>query len=73
MGKNRVLAERMAERIMPRLVALLESALDEELGGAQDAVPRVPGISQEGYELAAATAARWQSGGGRARKARKAG
>lgn len=71
MGKNRVMAERMAERLMPRLVALLEEALDEERGADDDPVPRVPGITQEGYELAAATAARWQSGG--RKRGRKAG
>lgn len=52
----------------PRLVALLEEVLAEDRG-AEDEVPRVPGISQEGYQKALAMAARWQSGGGRKKKA----
>lgn len=66
---NRELAERLEERLRPRLVALLAELLDEERGAEDDPVPRVPGITPEGYALAAATAARWQSGTRRGRKA----
>lgn len=68
---NRELAERLEERLRPRLVALLAELLDEERG-AEDEVPRVPGITPEGYALAAATAARWLSGEGR-KRGKKAG
>lgn len=64
-NKNRVLAEQLADRLRPRLVAMLEELLDEERG-AEDEPARVPGISPEGYARAAAHVARWQ---GKARKA----
>lgn len=72
MGKNRVLAEQLVERITPRLVALLVELLDEELGGQEEQPTRLPGVSPEGYERTLAMVQRWQTGG-RARKGKKAG
>lgn len=69
---NRELAERLEERLRPRLVALLAELLEEERGADEQEVPRVPGITPEGYALAAATAARWLSGEGR-KRGKKAG
>lgn len=72
MSCNRILAEQLADKLRPRLVNLLAELLDEELG-ADDAMPhRLPGVSEESYQKAAAAVARWGSSRsrGRSRKAR---
>lgn len=64
---NRELAENLADKLRPRLVALLQEALEEERGADDEVVPRVPGISQADYERALAAVQRW-SGGGRKKR-----
>lgn len=71
MSKNRVLAEQLVDRLRPRLIDLLEEILDAERG-PEEQPHRVPGISQEGYERAAAAVARWGIGKSRG-KVKRAG
>ena len=75
MSENRILAERLVDKLRPRLVDLLADLLDDERGaeGAEEAMPhRLPGVSEESYQKAAAAVARWGSGRSRG-KVRKAG
>jgi len=75
MSENRILAERLVDKLRPRLVDLLADLLDDERGaeGAEEAMPhRLPGVSEESYQKAAAAVARWGSSRSRGRS-RKAG
>lgn len=75
MSKSRVLAEQLVDRLRPKLIDLLADLLDDERGaeGAEEAMPhRLPGVSEESYQKAAAAVARWGSGRSRGRS-RKAG
>lgn len=73
MSKNRELAERLMDKLRPRIVDALVELLDAEQGVEDEQPHRVPGISPEGYARAAAAVARWSGGGRKAGKVRRAG